>query len=91
MQNETNWCSLSAESAIMELKSNSEKGLSAAQINAGKKIYGSNTLIQRGKKNIFIKFLEQFKDLMVIILIAAAAISVAASYISGDNDVIDQS
>ena len=39
------------------------------------KRYGENVLEEKGKKNIFRVFLEQFEDLLVIILIAAAIIS----------------
>ena len=89
MQNDIKWHSLSAESTLKQLKSDSEKGLSNAQVLAGKKAFADNVLVQKGKKNVVIKFLEQFKDLMVIILIAAAAVSAIASYISGDNDIVD--
>lgn len=89
MHSEIKWHSLSAESTLKKLKSDSEKGLSSAQVTAGKKIYESNTIVQRGKKSVIVKFFEQFKDLMVIILIAAAIISAIASYVSGDNDIVD--
>lgn len=89
MQREIKWHCLSAESTIKELKSDSEKGLSNAQVMAKKKTHASNIIVQKGKKNVVIKFLEQFKDLMVIILIAAAVVSAIASYISGDNDIVD--
>lgn len=39
------------------------------------KRYGENVLEEKGKKSIFRVFLEQFEDLLVIILIAAAIIS----------------
>ncbi|MBR5273184.1 MAG: calcium-translocating P-type ATPase, PMCA-type [Clostridia bacterium] len=89
MQTDIKWCSLSAESTIKQLKSDSEKGLSAAQVSINKSVYENNVLVQKGRKNVFIRFLEQFKDLMVIILITAAIVSAVASYISGDNDIID--
>ena len=89
MQSETKWHSLSAESTLKKLKSDSEKGLSNAQVFANKKNHASNVLVQKKKSNVIIKFLEQFKDLMVIILIAAAVVSAVASYISGDNDIVD--
>lgn len=40
--------------------------------------YGENTLSDCGKKSIGIIFLEQFKDLLVLILIAAALISMVS-------------
>lgn len=50
-------------------------GLSAQQVTHNKTTYGANALIEGQKKSIFVVFLEQFKDLLVLILIAAAIIS----------------
>ena len=41
------------------------------------------------KKNIFIKFLEQFNDFMIITLIIAAIISAVVSKLNGEADYID--
>jgi Ca2+-transporting ATPase len=53
----------------------SEKGLSEESASENIKKYGKNELEESGKKSAFVIFLEQFKDFLVIILIAAALIS----------------
>ncbi|MCH5209781.1 MAG: calcium-translocating P-type ATPase, PMCA-type [Oscillospiraceae bacterium] len=52
-------------------------------------IYGKNELIQKKKKNIVIKFFEQFNDFMIIILLAAAAVSFITSLMQGDADITE--
>ena len=53
----------------------SSKGLSTEQAQASLTKYGKNALVESKKKTALQVFLEQFKDLMVIILIIAAVIS----------------
>ena len=50
-------------------------GLTAEQAEKNLAKYGKNALVEGKKKTVFQVFLEQFKDLMVIILIIAAVIS----------------
>lgn len=50
-------------------------GLTAEQAEKNLAKYGKNSLVEGKKKTVFQVFLEQFKDLMVIILIIAAVIS----------------
>lgn len=59
----------------------SRGGLNDAEVARRREKYGKNALAEGKKKNIFIIFLEQFKDLLVLILIVAAIISgVSGSY-----------
>lgn len=58
-----------------ELDTNFEKGLSDKIAEQKLNEVGPNALVEGKKKSVFQVFLEQFKDLMVIILIIAAIIS----------------
>lgn len=52
-----------------------EEGLSEQQVEERLKHYGSNVLEETGRKSVARIFVEQFADLLVVILIAAAVIS----------------
>lgn len=62
------------DEALKEFKTGSD-GLSTKQAEENLAKYGKNALVEGKKKTAFQVFLEQFKDLMVIILIIAAVIS----------------
>lgn|SRR5574344_428424 len=63
-----------------ELKS-TEKGLSKDQL-SGRKSASQNKLVSEKKPSLIAKFFAQFKDLMVIILIVSAAISITLAFVS---------
>lgn len=62
-------------SETMDANSSSATGLSSAQAQERFEKYGANQLAEGEKKSIGAVFLEQFRDLLVVILIAAAIIS----------------
>lgn len=62
------------DEVLKEFKTGSD-GLSTKQAEENLAKYGKNALVEGKKKTAFQVFLEQFKDLMVIILIIAAVIS----------------
>ena len=72
---EVKWFNKSVEDTISLLESDIEKGLTKNKISKKIEKYGKNELKAKKKKSLFIKFLEQFKDFMIIILIIAAIIS----------------
>lgn len=64
-------------SEIQRLFNTSEHGLHSAEIEERQKQYGKNELTEKRGTSILILLLHQFKDVMVIILLLAAAISLA--------------
>lgn len=54
-----------------------KEGLSTEQVNKSQEENGFNELTEKKKKSVLVVFLEQFKDLLVGILIVAALISMA--------------
>ncbi len=83
------WHSISSNKAIQKLNSNITNGLSNKEAHKRLKKYGYNILSQKKKKGLFIRFLEQFKDFMIIILILAAILQLVVSYINGEVDFIE--
>lgn len=67
--------SQSVEEIRDELDSDINTGLSSEEISKRQEQYGKNGLIEKEKRSWFLRFLDQFKDFMIIILLVAAAIS----------------
>ncbi len=63
------------EEVVNEQKSNLERGLSQDDVQARLAEFGENKLAEKKKKLLIVRFLEQFKDFLVIILLIAAIIS----------------
>ena len=72
------------EEVIQSLSSNMERGLTSAQVAERQGRFGPNKLNEKKKKTILQRFLEQFKDVMIIILLIAAIISFVIACIEGD-------
>lgn len=72
---ERTWFNKSIEETSKILKTDIQTGLNKEQIEEKQKEFGLNELKAKKKKSLFVKFLEQFKDFMIIILIIAAIIS----------------
>ncbi len=65
----------SPEVTLQKLNTNPETGLTTAQVEERQAQYGPNRLREKKKKTTLQRFAEQFKDVMILILIAAAIIS----------------
>ncbi len=65
---------------VLASKEVTSKGLSDAEVASRKEEYGLNQLFEGEKKGVLTVFFEQFKDLLVIILIVAAVISMFSGH-----------
>ena len=83
------WQSLARAECIRQLKTDSKRGLSARQVQERLEEYGKNELAQAGRKSLVVRFLAQFSDFMVIVLLIAAGISFVTSFVQHDSDYID--
>lgn len=64
------------QDVINELNSDMNNGLSELECNKRIEEFGYNELQGKKKQSLFVKFLLQFKDLMIIILIIAGVVSI---------------
>ena len=83
------WYTLRKEEIIRKLETNEKTGLTQNQVEQKQKDIGKNVIIEGKSETIFTKFIKQFKDVMIIILIAASVISAIMSYVQGENNYID--
>lgn len=80
---------LSGADAAHALHTNTETGLTRREVLRRQEQYGANELTPQKKTGILLRFLLQLKDFMVLILLAAAAVSFLVSKLRGDNDFVD--
>ncbi|WP_101698414.1 calcium-translocating P-type ATPase, PMCA-type [Clostridium minihomine] len=83
------WQSLSREECIRQLKTDPKRGLTTQQVMERQERHGKNELEEGRHPSLASKFLAQFKDFMVIILLIAAAVSFMTSMFQNDSDYID--
>ena len=83
------WHTLIKDEVLRKLKTNEKLGLRQDEVIKRQDKYGKNKLKDKQKESIFIKFVKQFNDFMIIILIIASIVSAVISYIQGENDYID--
>ena len=85
MNLEKNWFNKESKVVEEELKTNINEGLTSKQVEEKRQEYGFNELKAKKKKSLLVKFLEQFKDFMIIVLIVAAIVSGVVGYMEGEG------
>ncbi len=74
----------STESVLHTLGADPNTGLTGETAAARLSEYGENRLREKKKKSTLRRFLDQFKDVMILILLAAAAVSFVVACTEGD-------
>ena len=80
-----NWFNKETKNIVQELNSNLEKGLTEEEVKQAREKYGFNELEAKKKKSLLVKFLEEFKDFMIIVLIIAAVVSGIVGVAEGEG------
>ena len=65
------WHAMSADEVVKRLATNVEKGLDAAEASARLEKYGPNRLPEGKKRGPFMRFLAQFNNILVYVLLGA--------------------
>jgi len=69
---------------LRKLYTSMQKGLSEEEVRERQAEYGLNKLNEKKRKSNWQRFLDQFKDVMILILLAAAAISFVVACVEGE-------
>lgn len=83
------WYTLSTKEIEKQMQTNIEFGLNEKQVEDKQNKFGLNKLEEKKKESIVIKFIKQFNDFMIIILIIASIISAVVARLEGSNDYFD--
>ena len=82
---EKNWFNKTSQEVEKELGTDCQKGLNINQVQEKVKKYGLNELQEKKKDSLLKKFLEQFKDFSIIVLIIAAIVSGVVGVAQGEG------
>ena len=83
------WHTKNTDEIERKLNTNIQKGLTNQEVQKRQEEQGENKLKEKKKENIIIRFIKQFNDFMIIILIIASIISAVVSKMQGENDYVD--
>lgn len=79
------WYNKKIEEIEQKLETDKEKGITTEEVKKRKEKYGLNELKAKKKKSLLQKFIEQFKDFSIIILIIAAIVSGVVGVAQGEG------
>ena len=82
---EEKWFNKTVEQVESELKTNQSKGLTSQVVEENRAKYGLNELQEKKKDSLFKKFMAQFKDFSIIVLIIAAIVSGVVGVMEGEG------
>ena len=82
---EKKWFNKEVKDVEAELKTDLENGLSSKQVEENKAKYGENELQEKKKEPLIKKFIAQFKDFSIIVLIIAAIVSGVVGVAQGEG------
>ena len=83
------WQTLRKEEVLRKLNTDEKQGLTEKEVQERQEKYGKNKLQEKKKESFIVKFIKQFNDFMIIILIIASIISAIVSKMQGENDYVD--
>lgn len=83
------WQSFNIDQVVRKFRTNIGVGLSSEEVENRRNKHGPNKLEEKKKESLLIRFIKQFQDFMIIILLIAAVVSAGISYFQGENDYID--
>ncbi len=85
------------DAVLVDLVTDAKLGLTSDEVKSRQEKYGENKLQEKKKKTMFQRFVDQFKDPMIIILLIAAAISlgltifnIVTAYQTKDSELINE-
>lgn len=83
------WHTLDTIDVVRKLKTNINYGLTEEEAKVRLEKYGKNSIDNKKRESLLIKFFSQFNDVMVIILIVSSIISAVITKIEGTGDYLD--
>ena len=83
------WHTMDILETKKRLRTNIEYGLTDEEVKKRRIEFGENKLAEKKKESLIVKFLKQFNDFMIIILIIASIVSAIIAKVQGTGDYID--
>ena len=80
------WHTITAEETKRKIRANFGIGLTEEEVIKRREKHGINKLAEGKRESLLVKFIKQFNDFMIIVLILAAVVSSAMSYLDGRNE-----